>query len=165
MGLGLAFKNKRCSEQEQNRKETTLAVASIRSVGLPARKGPRWQTNGVETYSNAAVRHSFPDALDAGSIAAFFPQGGSAALEPVGRCDRWIDCPVHPTGWWRPEISVAGLLVPWIVSIGALGFLAAWLVTAILERTDLARHVWHLPLCFLALVILFSSLFGAAFFP
>jgi hypothetical protein len=46
-----------------------------------------------------------------------------------------------------------------------LGFLAAWLVTAILERTGLARHVWHLPLCFLALVILFSSLIGAAFFP
>ena len=64
-----------------------------------------------------------------------------------------------------PEISVAGLLVPWIVTIGALGFLAAWLFAAILERTGLARHVWHLPLCFLALVILFSSLIGAVFFP
>ena len=99
------------------------------------------------------------------SIAAFFPQAGRAALEPVGRSDRWIDYPVHPTGWGRPEISVAGLLVPWIVTIGALGFLAAWLVASILERTGLARHVWHLPLCFLALVILFSSLIGAAFFP
>ena len=99
------------------------------------------------------------------SIAAFFPQAGRAAWEPVGRSDRWIDYPVHPTGWGRPEISVAGLLVPWIVTIGALGFLAAWLVTSILERTGLARHVWHLPLCFLALVILFSSLIGAVFFP
>ena len=99
------------------------------------------------------------------SIAAFFPQAGRAALEPVGRSDRWIDYPVHPTGWEQPEISVAGLLVPWIVTIAALGFLAAWLVTAILERTGLARHVWHLPLCFLALVILFSSLIGAVFFP
>ena len=100
------------------------------------------------------------------SIAAFFSQAGRAALEPVGRSDRWIDYPVHPTGWGRlPEISVAGLLVPWIVTIGALGFLAAWLVAAILERTGLARHVWHLPLCFLALVILFSSLIGAVFFP
>ena len=61
--------------------------------------------------------------------------------------------------------ALLGLLVPWIVTIGALGFLAAWLVTAILERTGLARHVWHLPLCFLALVILFSSLIGAVFFP
>ena len=99
------------------------------------------------------------------SIAAFFPQAGRAALESVGRSDRWIDYPVHPTGWGRPEISVAGLLVPWIVTIGALGFLAAWLVAAILERTGLARHVWHLPLCFLALVILFSSLIGAVLFP
>jgi hypothetical protein len=33
------------------------------------------------------------------SIAAFFPQAGSAALEPVGRSDRWIDYPVHPTCW------------------------------------------------------------------
>ena len=98
-------------------------------------------------------------------IAAFFPQAGRAALEPVGRSDRWIDYPVHPTGWGQPEISVAGLLLPWIVTIAALGFLAAWLVTAILERTGLARHVWHLPLCFLALVILFSSLIGAVFFP
>jgi len=99
------------------------------------------------------------------SIAAFFPQAGRAALEPVGSSDRWIDYPVHPTGWGQPEISVAGLLVPWIVTIGVLGFLAAWLVAAILERTGLARHVWHLPLCFLALVILFSSLIGAVFFP
>jgi len=72
---------------------------------------------------------------------------------------------VNPTSFGQPELSVAGLLVPWIVTIGALGFLAAWLVASILERTGLARHVWHLPLFFLALVILFSSLIGAAFFP
>ena len=69
----------------------------------------------------------------------------------------------HSAGWGRPEISVAGLLVPWIVIIGGLGFLAAWLVAAML--TGLARHVWQLPLCFLALLILFSSLIGAVFFP
>jgi hypothetical protein len=99
------------------------------------------------------------------SIAAFFSQAARAGLEPIGRSDRWIDCPVDPTGWGRPEMSVAGLLVPWIVTIAVLGFLLAWLVTAILERTGLARHVWHLPLCFLALVILFSSLIGAVFLP
>ena len=31
MGLELAFKNESCSEQEQNRKETALALALIRS--------------------------------------------------------------------------------------------------------------------------------------
>ena len=60
---------------------------------------------------------------------------------------------------------VAGLLVPWITFVGALGFLAAWLVMAILERTGLSRHVWHLPLFFVALLVLFSSLIGAVFFP
>ena len=46
----------------------------------------------------------------------------------------------------RPELKLAGLLVPWIAIVGALGFLAAWLAVAILERTGLARRVWHLPL-------------------
>ena len=64
-----------------------------------------------------------------------------------------------------PELNLNGLLVPWLVIIGALGSLAAWLVVALLERTGLSRHVWHLPLCFLALVVLFSSLFGMLFFP
>jgi Protein of unknown function (DUF1656) len=36
---------------------------------------------------------------------------------------------------------------------------------AILERTGLARHVWHLPLFFLALAVLFSALLGTVFFP
>jgi len=42
MGLELVFENERCSKQEQNRKETTLA--SIESASLPARKGQRPQT-------------------------------------------------------------------------------------------------------------------------
>ncbi|MGA8657929.1 MAG: DUF1656 domain-containing protein [Chthoniobacterales bacterium] len=65
----------------------------------------------------------------------------------------------------RPELRVTDLLVPWIAIVGVLGFLAAWLVVAILERTGLARHVWHLPLFFLGLVVLFSSLIGTVFFP
>jgi Protein of unknown function (DUF1656) len=65
----------------------------------------------------------------------------------------------------RPELRVTDLLVPWIAIVGALGFLMAWLVVAILERTGLSRHVWHLPLFFLALVVLFSSLIGTVFFP
>jgi Protein of unknown function (DUF1656) len=92
------------------------------------------------------------------SIAAVFPHADEATLEAVGKFDRWIHC-------GQPELSVAGLLVPWIMFVGALGFLAAWLVMAILERTGLSRHLWHLPLFFVALLVLFSSLIGALFFP
>jgi hypothetical protein len=92
------------------------------------------------------------------SIAAVLPQANEATLEAVGKFDRWIH-------WGQAEVNVAGLLIPWIMLVGALGFLAAWLVMAILERTGLSRHLWHLPLFFVALLVLFSSLIGALFFP
>ena len=76
-----------------------------------------------------------------------------------------VDYPLHPTCFGQPELNVNGLLVPWIAIVGALGFLAAWLAVAILERTGLSRQVWHLPLLFLALVVLFSALIGTVFFP
>ena len=65
----------------------------------------------------------------------------------------------------RPELRFTELLIPCIVLIGVLGFLAAWLVVAIMEHTGLSRFVWHLPLFFLALVILFSSVIGIVFLP
>jgi hypothetical protein len=65
----------------------------------------------------------------------------------------------------RPELRFTELLVPWIVIVGALGFLVAWLVVAIMEHAGLSRYVWHLPLFFLALVVLFSSLIGMVVFP
>ena len=99
------------------------------------------------------------------STGAFFPPVAIATLEPFERCRRSIDFLLPPTGWGQPELIISGLLVPWTVIAGALGFLAAWLVAAILERTGLTRHVWCLPLFFLALVVRFSSLLGMAFFP
>jgi predicted naringenin-chalcone synthase len=65
----------------------------------------------------------------------------------------------------RPELRLTDLLVPWIVIVGALGFLMAWLVAAIMEHTGLSRYVWHLPLFFVGLVVLFSSLIGMVYFP
>jgi len=49
--------------------------------------------------------------------------------------------------------------------MGTLGFLLAWAVVAILEYTGLSRYVWHLPLFFVALVVLFTSLIGIVFHP
>jgi Protein of unknown function (DUF1656) len=65
----------------------------------------------------------------------------------------------------RPELRFNELLVPWIMIVVALGFLIAWLVVAIMELTSLTRYVWHLPLFFLALIVLFSSLIGMVAFP
>jgi predicted naringenin-chalcone synthase len=60
----------------------------------------------------------------------------------------------------RAELRFSEVLVPWIMIVGALGFLVAWLVVAIMEHTGLSRYVWHLPLFFVGLVILLSSLIG-----
>ena len=65
----------------------------------------------------------------------------------------------------QAEIQVGDLLVPWILVVGTIGFLVAWLVVAILEYTGLSRYVWHLPLFFIALVVLFTSLLGIVFRP
>ncbi|HEY5743289.1 MAG TPA: DUF1656 domain-containing protein [Terrimicrobiaceae bacterium] len=105
-----------------------------------------------------------PTLFISGSLAAVFPRPNSATLE-LGSLVRWIDYLLHSWGFGQPELSVAGLLIPWITFVGALGFLAAWLVMAILESTGLSRYVWHLPLFFVALLVLFSSLIGVLFFP
>ena len=65
----------------------------------------------------------------------------------------------------QAEIQVGDLLIPWIIVVGTIGFLLAWLVVAILEYTGLSRYVWHLPLFFIALVVLFASLIGIFFRP
>jgi hypothetical protein len=65
----------------------------------------------------------------------------------------------------RPEFRFLDLFIPWIFLISLMGFLAAWVVVAILERTGLSRHIWHLPLFFLALVVLLSSIIGLVCFP
>jgi Protein of unknown function (DUF1656) len=65
----------------------------------------------------------------------------------------------------RPEFRFLDLLFPWIAMIGLSGFLAAWVVVAIMEHTGLSRYVWHLPLFFLALVVLFGSLIGMLLLP
>jgi glucan phosphoethanolaminetransferase (alkaline phosphatase superfamily) len=65
----------------------------------------------------------------------------------------------------RPEYRLLGLFVPWIFIVSLVGFFTAWIVVAIIERTGLSRQIWHLPLFFLALVVLFTSMFGYLLFP
>ena len=63
------------------------------------------------------------------------------------------------------EIRFVDLLVPWVLVIWTVGFLLAWLVVAILDYAGLSRYIWHLPLFFVALVVLFASLTGIVFRP
>lgn len=65
----------------------------------------------------------------------------------------------------HPEIGLFGLLVPWIFVAGILGFFIAWLIITVMEQTGLSRRVWHLPLFFLALMVLITSLIGLLFSP
>jgi Protein of unknown function (DUF1656) len=64
-----------------------------------------------------------------------------------------------------PEFRLGEVLLPWSVIIGTLGFFTAWLVVTLMEYTGLSRHVWHLPLFFAGLVVLFGSLIGMAISP
>jgi len=65
----------------------------------------------------------------------------------------------------RPEFGILDLLFPWIAPIGLAGFIAAWIVITIMEFTGLTRRVWHLPLFFVALTVLFSCAIGTLLLP
>jgi len=63
------------------------------------------------------------------------------------------------------ELQIGGFLIPWAMMIFMLGFLAAWAVVTVMERRGWTRLVWHLPLFFVALAVLFGSLFGLVLAP
>ena len=62
-------------------------------------------------------------------------------------------------------IDVLGMFIPWWLVVGVLAYLAAWGVVMLLERLRLTRHIWHLPLFFLALIVLFFSVIGLILVP
>ncbi len=63
------------------------------------------------------------------------------------------------------EIEILGAYLPWWVVIGVIAYAAAWLTVRGMEHFRLTRFVWHLPLFFLALVVIFYSAFGLALAP
>ena len=65
----------------------------------------------------------------------------------------------------NPELQLVDLLVPWNVGIGLVGFLLSWLILSVLERLGWTRFFWHLPLFFLGLLVLITSLLGMWFHP
>jgi len=58
-----------------------------------------------------------------------------------------------------------GMFLPWWLVVAVLAYLVAWAVVMILERLHLTRHIWHLPLFFLALVVFFFSAIGLVLAP
>jgi hypothetical protein len=64
-----------------------------------------------------------------------------------------------------PEIVLGDFMRPWGMVIGALGFFAAWLIVGALEQLRLTRHIWNLPLFFIALAVLCGCTLGLIFAP
>ena len=64
-----------------------------------------------------------------------------------------------------PELDIFGFLIPWDMMIMALGVVTAWVVARALEMLGLTRHVWHLPLFFVALAVFCIALWGLLFTP
>jgi protein AaeX len=62
-------------------------------------------------------------------------------------------------------IDVLGMFIPWWLVVSVLAYLAAWVVVMVLERLHLTRHIWHLPLFFLGLIVLFFSVIGLILAP
>ena len=65
----------------------------------------------------------------------------------------------------RPEIQISDFGAPWSAAVITVGFILAGITQFVLERAGLTRHVWYLPLFFLALVVLFTSLVGLVVAP
>ena len=62
-------------------------------------------------------------------------------------------------------IDFLGTFIPWWLFVGVLAYVAAWVVVIVLERLQLTQHIWHLPLFFVALVVLFFSVIGLILAP
>ena len=63
------------------------------------------------------------------------------------------------------EVSLWGVYLSPVLLAAMAGILAAWLITRILNRFDLARFVWYPPLFFLALAIICTGTVGRYLFP
>lgn len=63
------------------------------------------------------------------------------------------------------QFLLGDFLLPWEILIGAVGFLAAWLLLVVIEGLGWSRYLWNVPLLFIALAILFGSALGLCLAP
>lgn len=62
--------------------------------------------------------------------------------------------------WVPHELAVGGVYMPPVLVDGILGLVAAALTARMLNRTHLSRHFYYPPLVFVALLVLYTLLFG-----
>ncbi len=64
-----------------------------------------------------------------------------------------------------PEIRLGDFLFPWVMVMGAIGFVLALFLTSVIERVGLTRGIWHLPVFFVGLVVLVGCGLGLILAP
>lgn len=64
-----------------------------------------------------------------------------------------------------PEVEVFGIYMPLLLMIAVGGFFLAWGIERLLEHRNWSQHIWQLPLFFIALTILFTSVLGLLLLP
>ena len=63
------------------------------------------------------------------------------------------------------EISVRGVYFPPLLFAGILGVLTAWLTVSLLNRYRLSRHFFYPPLVFVALAVIYTTVFATFVVP
>jgi hypothetical protein len=69
---------------------------------------------------------------------------------------------------WIPsagEISVAGVYIPSLLVYALLGFAGSYTLCSVMQARGWSRHIWHLPLFFMALWFLFTFSLGFLLYP
>ena len=63
------------------------------------------------------------------------------------------------------DISLAGVYVPPLLVAAVAGLVAASLTSRVLNRTGWVKHLSNPPLVYVAMVALYTVLFGSTVFP
>ena len=63
------------------------------------------------------------------------------------------------------EISISGVYFPPLLFAGVLGVIAAWLTVALLNRYRLSRFFFYPPLVFVALAVIYMTVFATFVTP
>ncbi len=69
---------------------------------------------------------------------------------------------------WIPsagEISVGGVYIPSLLVYAFLGFAFSYGISTFMQQKGWSRHVWHLPLFFVAVWFLVTFSLGLIFYP